>query len=73
MANRIVRFHLSGSTDEVVTPHPQADSEFALQQGAIVLRFEPATSASFRQSVVSALNAAQIEAPFVWGSSREVV
>lgn len=63
---RTVRFHLSGTTAEVVIPHPSAEGESALQQGYIVMRFEPATSLEFRQAAVDLLNKGNIKANQVW-------
>lgn len=63
---RIQRFHLSSERDAVVTPHPQALSKRALEQGYIVLRFEPAASDKLRDRVVELLNGAELLAIDTW-------
>jgi hypothetical protein len=68
---RIERFHLTSDRAAVVIPHPQAASKVAMEQGYVVLRFEPATSDAFRDRVVRALNAADITAPEVWAHGEE--
>lgn len=72
MNERIEKFHLSSDGFAVVTPHPQAKSKFAKQQGYLVLRFESGVSQAFRDRVVELMNEAQIGALSVWSIDEEM-
>lgn len=51
------RYHLGSDGLTIVSPHPQADSEFAREQGYVVAKIEPAYR-SLAAKFVAAMNAA---------------
>jgi len=59
---RTCQFHLTSDRGAVVEHHPQAKTEFAKEQGYIILRFEAWVGEAARDAIVAAMNSAHINA-----------